>query len=204
MSRSPYWRAMCVLALCGLATVACGGDTLAPVTALPAVDLSAATIVVDADTQVPDTAVPTEVEATPEPPTSTPELEPTVAPTTEVLMTAVPDKFILLDPGQDRDCDEFASQAEAQEYWDYHRDDRWPNPGRLDGNGNGVVCEAGGGDSPAPAETTAPPAAVRPCDLSLNCGDFGSWSEMFAWWEACGRPEQYDRNGDGVPCEGLR
>ena len=31
-----------------------------------------------------------------------------------------------------------------------------------------------------------------------------SWQEMADWWQACGRPDKYDRNGDGVPCESLR
>lgn len=41
--------------------------------------------------------------------------------------------------GQDRDCSDFDTQAEAQRF---HEDHQPGDPHRLDGNGDGVVCES--------------------------------------------------------------
>lgn len=141
--------------------------------------------------------------ATEAPPTAT-------APPTIVPPTAVPTPAFPYDPPpeEDRNCADFAGTGtDPQAWWNARRSDSWPNPGGLDGDGDGSVCEQGEGGIPAAPPPPPAPAAdqpSRPCDTSLTCDDFGSWSEMNAWWNACGRPEQYDRNGDGVPCEGLR
>ena len=143
----------------------------------------------------------TETTAPPSP-TAAP-TKPPVPPTAAA--TALPDKFTQLNPDEDRDCDEFRNQAEAQAYWNVYRTAERQNPGRLDGNGNGVVCEDTDRSSSQRSiqVPVQPPAPSRPCDTSLTCDDFGSWQEMFDWWNACGRPDKYDRNGDGDPCEGL-
>lgn len=136
-------------------------------------------------------------------PTDTP--EPTLPPTTAA--PAIPD----LNPDEDRDCNEFVNREEAQAYWEHHRNQDRPNPGRLDGNSNGIVCEDPDRSAPAAAPVVAPaPQPLmqaqpsRPCDTGLKCTDFSSKAEMLAWWNACGRPSKYDRNGDGDPCESLR
>ncbi len=151
-----------------------------------------------------ETKAPTEAPTeTPEPtaaPTSTP--EPTLPPPTAT--PAIPD----LNPDQDRDCNEFANREQAQAYWEHYRNPGRPNPGRLDGNSNGIVCEdpdrSAREVAPAPQPQPAAAQPSRPCDTSLKCTDFGSKAEMLAWWNACGRPSKYDKNGDGDPCESLR
>lgn len=43
----------------------------------------------------------------------------------------------------DRDCKDFATQAEAQQYYNSRHTVANPDPDRLDANGNGIACEAG-------------------------------------------------------------
>lgn len=109
-----------------------------------------------------ETDAPTE---TPEPtaaPTSTP--EPTLPPPTAT--PAIPD----LNPDQDRDCNEFSTREQAQAYWEHHRNPGRPNPGRLDGNNNGIVCE----DPDRSAREVAPPPP--PPAQSSGCVNFNSAS----------------------------
>jgi LPXTG-motif cell wall-anchored protein len=47
--------------------------------------------------------------------------------------------------GGDKDCSDFASQAEAQKYWDAHKYSASKDPERLDRDGDGIPCEAGEG-----------------------------------------------------------
>lgn len=117
------------------------------------------------DTVVPDpTATPqatatnepsATLEPTAEPPTQAPptSVPPTAVPPTEapapVEPTALPPPPTEagpprpdVNPDGDRDCKDFASRREAQEWWDYWRARGYDNPGRLDGGKrNGIVCE---------------------------------------------------------------
>lgn len=58
---------------------------------------------------------------------------------------------------QDRDCADFASRVEAQDYFDSRGYSATVDPERLDGDNDGVPCE---GSLPAagPGQATPPPA----------------------------------------------
>ena len=108
-------------------------------------------------------------------------VEPTTIPTTvvpptvaAVQPTALP-AYMSLDPLQDRDCNEFPSQAAAQSYWGYHQTADRPNPGRLDGNGTGFVCEdpdRAARQAPAQEQAAPPPAAAGPGCVNFNVAGF--------------------------------
>lgn len=132
----------------------------------------------------------TEAKPTRRPPTTRPTAQPTLAstatasptpfpPTVPPTLTSsptvprptpVPEKFLSLNPDQDRDCDEFDSYAEAQAYWNYHRNPSRPNPGGLDGNGNGVVCEEADRQAPPPPQPLVgqPPSGC----VNINTASF--------------------------------
>lgn len=89
--------------------------------------------------------------ASPEPPTEAP--APTTPPSEEPLPTTPPTEAQpptepppprpdYPDPGADRDCKDFTSGAEAQAWWNYWHAQGHPNPGHLDGDGDGHVCES--------------------------------------------------------------
>lgn len=95
--------------------------------------------------------------ATPQPPTST--LTPTAIPPTRVPPTSVPPTQpppVDLDPRSDRNCSEFANYGQMQSWRRYWIARGVPNPGRLDGDGDGVACEDGEGGRPAAAAPRAP------------------------------------------------
>ena len=48
---------------------------------------------------------------------------------------------------KDHDCKDFASQAEAQKYWNDHGYSADNDPERLDRDGDGIPCEEGGSGS---------------------------------------------------------
>ena len=65
-----------------------------------------------------------------------------------------------------------------------------------------------------PSETPTPSPQLAPLDTKYdpagpdrNCGDFDTWAEAQAFYEAAGGPgsdrHRLDRNGDGVACESL-
>lgn len=91
------------------------------------------------------TVVPTD-EPTELPPTAVP---PTLAPTAipeptqpPPLPTEPPDPRPDLNAGSDLNCSDFSDGWEAQRYWDYWRARGVNNPGGLDGDGDGDVCES--------------------------------------------------------------
>ena len=109
----------------------------------------------------------------------------------------------------DRNCSDFATQPEAQEFFlaeggpgeDRHR---------LDRDGNGMACQSLPGapdDDPEPPETKADPAAETPAFVDRNCSDFHTWREAQDFYEAEGGPSEdphrLDRDRDGTACEGL-
>ena len=59
----------------------------------------------------------------------------------------------------------------------------------------------------APTATTAPQLKYDPNGPDRNCGDFDTWQEAQAFYEAAGGPDKdrhrLDRDGDGVACESL-
>lgn len=104
-------------------------------------------------TEVPATASPTEPPA------------PTAAP------TAAPAAYNP-DPDKDHDCDEWAGHGggtAAQAWWNINRTSDRPNPGGLDGNGNGVPCEENDRSAPPPPPppTPVPAPAVSDC-ININ------------------------------------
>lgn len=53
----------------------------------------------------------------------------------------------------DKNCGDFATQADAQAYFLTHRSAAQPDPDHLDGNGNGIACEV-------PADVTGPSSST--------------------------------------------
>ena len=109
----------------------------------------------------PPTPTPTPTPApTPEPipePTPAPTPEPTPAPTPEPTPAPTPEPTPT--PGT-VDCADFATQPEAQAFYDEHSDDdpSNPDPFDLDSDGDGTACEGlPGGPTPTPTPTPTPP-----------------------------------------------
>ncbi len=91
----------------------------------------------------------------------------------------------------DLNCDDFATQQEAQAEFDADRSD----PNGLDGDNDGIACEdLPGGDGTMP--TTSPPQD------DLNCDDFATQQEAQAEFDADrSDPNGLDRDNDGIACE---
>jgi hypothetical protein len=90
--------------------------------------------------------------------------------------------------GVPQDCEDFASQAAAQDFLD----DDPSDPAGLDGDGDGIACEDGtGGDSIAPKRTD-----------DLDCIDFATEAEAQAALDADpSDPNNLDADDDGFACE---
>ena len=110
---------------------------------------------------------------------------------------------------QDRNCGDFATWREAQ---DFFLSEGGPSqdPHRLDRNGDGTACESlpgapGGQDAQLTPTPTPQPDEDEFQDR--NCSDFDTWQEANAFFESEGGPQsdphRLDQNGDGVPCESL-
>lgn len=126
----------------------------------------------------PTTPAPTD---TSEPPSATP--QPTAIPPTPIPPTQPPP--VDLDPRTDRNCNEFGSSEQLQAWRAYWIARGVSNPGRLDGDGDGIGCEDGEGGRPAavPQPVVPPPAAPQPppppargpccktCRAGKACGD---------------------------------
>lgn len=153
----------------------------------------AATATIEATVTKPPTAVP--------PTTAPTEVPATAAPQPAALPAGVVDR----DPNLAANCGDFPSPAAAQSWWNYYRGQGNNNPGGLDGDGDGDVCEQGN-DGPSSGSQPVAPAPAAPsvaCSGAKTCNEFGSHAEAQAYWEACGRPDKMDRDGDGVVCESL-
>ena len=132
----------------------------------------AATATDEPVTTATEAATATDVATATEEPTEEPTAEPATA--APVQPTAQP-AYMSLDPGQDRDCDEFPSQAAAQSYWESYRTAERPNPGRLDGNGNSKVCEdpdRAARQAPAQEQAAPPPAAPASGCVNFNAAGY--------------------------------
>lgn len=162
--------------VCNMCSQLLGGGSQPPPTPTPEVQPLVApvdeTIEVEATaTDEPtDEPEPTLTEEPTDEPTAVPPTEvPTAAPPTAIPPTAAP-VFAYDPPCQDTvNCADFAaSGTDPQAWWNARRSAECPNPGRLDGNSNNMVCEDGeGGRSAAP-----PPAAPASGCVSFNSASF--------------------------------
>jgi excalibur calcium-binding domain-containing protein len=92
---------------------------------------------------------------------------------------------------QDKDCADFATQAEAQAVLDADRSD----PHQLDGDNDGVACESVFGE---PGQPPTDPAPFEDKD----CRDFATQEEAQAVLDAdASDPHQLDGDHDGIACE---
>jgi hypothetical protein len=103
------------------------------------------------------------------------------------------------------DCSDFAYQEEAQAELEYDPSD----PSGLDGDSDGVACEAlpglddaigGAGDEPS----DEPPAEDAPAGDQYDCSDFAAQEEAQAELAADpSDPSGLDADSDGAACEEL-
>ncbi|MGB0389148.1 MAG: excalibur calcium-binding domain-containing protein [Ardenticatenaceae bacterium] len=111
----------------------------------------------------------------------------------------------------DYDCRDFATQADAQAFFDRIGGSAQYDPYDLDRDNDGLACE----DyfiPPAPQPTQAPPSTgytgpYDPFGPDRDCGDFSTQREAQAFFEAAGGPasdrHRLDRDNNGVACESL-
>jgi DNA uptake protein ComE-like DNA-binding protein len=163
-----------LLLSCGICSRLGGGNK--PATTDKPTDAAATEVPVKVEVTATDEPVATATEAATATADSTATEEPTaeLATATPVQPTAQP-AYMSLDPGQDRDCDEFPSQAAAQSYWESYRTAERPNPGRLDGNGNSKVCEdpdRAARQAPAQEQAAPPPAASASGCVNFNTAGY--------------------------------
>lgn len=96
----------------------------------------------------------------------------------------------------DLDCDDFASQAEAQQTLRQDPGD----PNGLDGEGDGVACETEEYDDPA-TDLTPVTAAQEPGG-DLDCADFATQQQAQAVYDQnSSDPNNLDADDDGLACE---
>ena len=119
------------------------------------------------------------------------------------------------DEFQDRNCSDFATWQEAQ---DFFLSEGGPSqdPHRLDGDGNGTACEslpgAPGSDSGPSGQDAQPTPTPTPQPdedefQDRNCSDFATWQEAQDFFLSEGGPSQdphrLDGDGNGTACESL-
>ena len=153
-------------------------------------------------------------------PTASPTPEPDSAPAPDVELSATPEfSDFQYDPdGPDRNCSDFDSWWDAQNFY-HSAGGPESDPHRLDGNGDGVVCESlrdTGSDPPEPAQLeleTVPELETTPVVddsgfVDLDCGDFDTWEQAQDFFISQGGPAKdrhgLDRDGDSVACQSLR
>lgn len=119
-------------------------------------------------------------------------------------------------PGDARDCVDFATQAEAQAWFDRYLADYGDIAG-LDSDGDGTACEElvegpvftpqPEPEAPAPDPTPAAPARPSNPGNTKNCSDFGTQAEAQAWFDRYfpfyGDVARLDADDDGRACESL-
>jgi hypothetical protein len=150
-------------------------------------------------TDAPASETPVPATQTPLPPT------PTEIPSTAVPPTAPPP--VNLDPRQDRKCDEFDSYDQMVAWRNYWIARGIPNPGHLDGDGDGVACEEGEGGRPAPppppqpAVQQPPPPAAQPPPPRACC-KYCTPGKSKPCGDTCIRLSYTCRSGPGCACAG--
>ncbi|MGG7566385.1 excalibur calcium-binding domain-containing protein [Rhodovulum sp. DZ06] len=101
---------------------------------------------------------------------------------------------------QDRNCADFRSHAEAQDFF-LSQGGPQRDPHGLDGDGDGQACEATGWGATARAARSSRGTAGR------NCSDFRTHAQAQRFYTAEGGPardpHRLDRDRDGLACEGL-
>lgn len=171
-SSQAAWGLMALLLSCGLCSrLGTGGDKPKESPTEAVAEATATT----ADPTATNEPRPTDTEEATATEAATATEKPTVAPTAVPVQPTSEPAYMSLDPLQDRDCAEFPSQAAAQAYWDRHQSADRPNPGRLDGNGNGRVCEdpdRAARQAPAQEQAAPPPAAPAAGCISFNTAGY--------------------------------
>lgn len=130
----------------------------------------------------------------------------TVAPT-RILDTRRRLGWAPTNPGDVKDCADFATPADAQLWYEAHVD-LFGDVARLDTDGDGIVCEPTD-RTPTPPVTPPPPPATPPANPgdTKNCGDFATYAEAKAWFDQYfplyGDVARLDSDGNGIPCESL-
>jgi hypothetical protein len=123
-------------------TAAASQPAVIALTDIPATDIP----ITETSTTEAPTDMPAPVEPTTEPEQPT-ELPPPAEPTAEPAPpTEIPAPRPDLDPMSDINCSDFGGTGKmrgqsAQAWWEYWRTKGIANPGGLDGNNNGEVCE---------------------------------------------------------------
>lgn len=118
-------------------------------------------------------------------------------------LTGVAGAPALAASGADRDCGDFASQAEAQATLDADPSD----PNRLDGDDDGRACEAfdypsSGGSTDPSGDTSGSADGSSSASGDRDCEDFSSQQEAQAYYEGqAGDPDRLDDDDDGQACE---
>ncbi len=151
-------RTLVIVVVCAVAVASCGPSPTSPpevgdeplqfgslATSQPTPTAEAAAETAVAPTEAPSEAPSPEPSAVPTGvPTAEP-LPPTVVPPTDVPLppTEAPaPRPEYSDPAADRNCSDFSDGWEAQTWWDYWRARGSNNPGGLDGDNDGNVCES--------------------------------------------------------------
>ncbi|MDN5696754.1 MAG: excalibur calcium-binding domain-containing protein [Rubrobacter sp.] len=97
---------------------------------------------------------------------------------------------------QDLDCDDFSSQAEAQQTLRQDPGD----PNGLDAEGDGVACETEDYDNPA--TDMEPVSAAQEPGGDLDCEDFATQQQAQAVYDQDpSDPNNLDANNNGLACE---
>ena len=136
-------------------------------------------------------------------------LAPEPAESTQTVPTPAYIELPFSPAGPDRDCAEFSSWWDAQNFY-LAAGGPWIDPHGLDRNGDGIACESLPG---APIDDSEPPpieadaSSGTPDFVDHNCSDFTTYNDAQDFYLSQGGPEsdphRLDRNGDGVACESL-
>lgn len=130
---------------------------------------------------------------------------PTPVPAPELTPAAPAFVDLPYDPdGPDRNCDDFASWWDAQNFY-LAAGGPAQDPHGMDRDGDGIACAsllAAAAGPPDPGTVLAGNAFE-----DRNCSDFATWQDANEFFLAEGGPHsdrhRLDRNSDGVPCESL-
>ena len=131
-----------------------------------------------------------------------------------VAATALTQSGTSLARERDRDCSDFANQAEAQRFFEAHGGSSTNNFDNLDGDGDGVACESlpcpcarggsgggGGGSSPSvPSDRRIKARVVRDVDGDTVAVEFASGSQIDVRLIGIDTPEEFK---PGYPVESL-